>query len=177
MELKPPLLLLDQPIVSYTVYFFRSIGLKVLAGMQWSTTHLSPESILASMDDDMIVYVPNLVDYLNDMFKPRMNQTKSLPPCYQDLPIVCVHKIKRKDAPERYYYSKWYVSQEEYPGSTWPTYCRGGLYLMSNKMATDVFEASRTTAYLSMDDVWITGFMRRKLEQGDCNIMVSGSCM
>ena len=161
------------------LYSCRTVPEKVIAGMQWSAENLSEEWVYVSVDDDMIVFVPNLVDYLNHLFEPQDKNPASkdpIRPCYEDLPIVCVHMLKENDTPNRFWFSKWYVPYEEYSGSTWPAYCRGGLYLMSNKMTADIFEASRTTAYLSMDDVWITGFMRRKLGRGDCNIMVSYFC-
>ena len=158
--------------------FCRTVPEKVLAGMQWSAKNFPPEWVYASLDDDMAIYLPNLIDYLNKLMAPvYSNQTtNSIKPCYQDLPVVCVNKLKIRDTPERSSRSKWYVSEEEFPGNTWPTYCRGGLYLMSNKLASEIFEKSRTTAYLSMDDVWITGFMRRQLGVGDCNIMVRKEC-
>ena len=43
---------------------------------------------------------------------------------------------------------------------------------MSVEMAGRIFQVSRKTPYLYLDDVWITGYMRRKLNEGDCNIMV-----
>ena len=141
--------------------------------MQWSSERLPAEWIYASIDDDMAVYLPNLVNYLNELFQPEFSNITITKPCYKDLPIVCINKLKIRDVPERRSSSKWYVSRDEFPGDAWPTYCRGGLYLMSNKFASDIFEKSRTTTYLSMDDVWITGFMRRQLGVGDCNIMVS----
>ena len=155
------------------LHFFRTVPEKVLAGMQWSSEHLPAEWIYASIDDDMAVYLPNLINYLNGLFQPAVFPNIATEPCYKDLPVVCISKLKIRDVPERKSSSEWYVSRDEFPGETWPTYCRGGLYLMSNKLASDIFEKSRTTTYLSTDDVWITGFMRRQLGVGDCNIMVS----
>ena len=144
--------------------------------MQWSRDNIPFDWIYASVDDDVVVYIPNLIDYIDSLLQSVVDvksiNDAGLKPCYQDLPLVCVYNMQDKDSPNRWYYSKWYTSKEDYSGNVWPAYCRGGLYLMSNKLAADIFEESRTTPLLMMDDVWITGFMRRKLGFGDCNILV-----
>lgn len=145
---------------------------KVLAGMQWSSQNLPFEWLYASMDDDIVIYLGNLVNYLNGMLLFKTQPSSWLPPCVQDFPLACVYNFQKNDSPNRFWFSKWYISSQQFSGSYWPPYCRGGLYLMSNKLNSEIFEMSRSTPSLSMDDVWITGIMRRKLKMGDCNIMV-----
>jgi len=48
------------------------------------------------------------------------------------------------------------------------------MYIAPVKMIHSLFQISRRMEYLFLDDVWITGFMRRKLETGDSNIVVGG---
>ena len=141
--------------------------------MQWAAENLPAEWIYASVDDDMVVYLANLINYLDDIFKKTDRSSPNISPCYDSLPLVCVYNFQGRDSPNRWWFSKWYVSKKEFSHSYWPPYCRGGLYLMSNKLNSDIFRVSRTIPLLSMDDVWITGLMRRKLDMGDCNIMVN----
>ena len=161
-------------LTSVHCFYFRIVPEKVLAGMQWSSEHLSSEWIYASLDDDVVVMMPNLVLYLESLFEPAENNSAvTMSPCYEDLPIVCVYSYQPHDVPARDPKVKWFISKVDYPDQKWPVHCRGGLYLMSNKLASDIFSVSRTTPRLHLDDVWITGLMRRKLNYGDCNIIVS----
>nr|CAB3224885.1 lactosylceramide 1,3-N-acetyl-beta-D-glucosaminyltransferase-like [Phallusia mammillata] len=153
-----------------------SVPEKVLAGMQWSSMHLHPETLYSSMDDDIVVHIPNLAKYLIHKFlePPRCRNEMVFPasrPCYEHLPILCVYSYQSKDYPERNWFSKWYTSHEEYSGSTWPKYCRGGMYIVPVKTISELFEISRSMPRIMMDDVWVTGFMRRKMGMGDLNIV------
>nr|XP_026694410.1 lactosylceramide 1,3-N-acetyl-beta-D-glucosaminyltransferase-like isoform X2 [Ciona intestinalis]XP_026694411.1 lactosylceramide 1,3-N-acetyl-beta-D-glucosaminyltransferase-like isoform X2 [Ciona intestinalis] len=148
-----------------------SVPEKVLAGMQWASMNMPPESLYNSMDDDVMLNLPKLVEYFNDLMRPGNNNASGKRPCSEDLPLVCMYSYQPKDKPARDPKSKWYMPLELFPNETWPTYCRGGLYTAPVKMVTKLYEASRKTDHLYLDDVWITGFMRRKLGKGDWNIM------
>ncbi|CAK8691118.1 unnamed protein product [Clavelina lepadiformis] len=143
---------------------------KVLAGMQWASSSLTHDWIYSSVDDDMVVHVENLVEYMKTLLVPE-DTNVNIRPCYEQLPIVCVYSYQAKDSPDRNPLSKWYISYGKMSDNYWPKYCRGGMYLMSVEMAGRIFQVSRRTPYLYLDDVWITGYMRRKLNEGDCNIM------
>ncbi len=86
---------------------------------------------------------------------------------------MCVYSFQRADLPARNPASKWYVSRDRYPLDKWPPYCRGGMYAMPVGMAARLYAMSRRTSFLHLDDVWVTGLVRRKLGNGDVNIHVS----
>ncbi|XP_026694410.2 lactosylceramide 1,3-N-acetyl-beta-D-glucosaminyltransferase A-like [Ciona intestinalis] len=148
-----------------------SVPEKVLAGMQWASMNMPPQSLYNSMDDDVMLNLPKLVEYFNDLIRPENDDASGKRPCSEDLPLVCVYSYQPKDKPARDPKSKWYMPLELFPNETWPMYCRGGLYTAPVEMVTKLYEASRRTDHLYLDDVWITGFMRRKLGKGDWNIM------
>ncbi|XP_076813954.1 beta-1,3-galactosyltransferase 1-like [Clavelina lepadiformis] len=142
---------------------------KVLAGMQWSSNFLPENWIYASIDDDIVINPSSFVDYFDQLIGKFTNTKGKV--CFDDLPMACVYNYQSADPPSRNENSKWYMPPEKFPGYYWPVYCRGGMYTTSSKMVKDLFEKSRRTAHLYLDDVWITGFMRRKLNMGDYNIV------
>lgn len=148
-----------------------NLPLKVLAGMQWAAQYLRSDWLYTSCDDDMIINPFNLFTFISHI--TEYSQTSPQPPCYHQLPIICLYIIKYVDRPDRQPRSKWYTSEDMYPHIKWPPYCRGGSYLMPVRIASKLYEVSRYIEYINMDDVWITGLMREKLEGGDSNIYAS----
>jgi len=146
----------------------KNVPLKVLAGMQFASQHLKPQHIYSSIDDDVIVNPLNLHLLLRRM--TSRDDVSALRPCYEQLPIVCVYSYQPRDVPARNPNSKWYISYDLFGGERWPPYCRGGLYLMPVFMTSQLYNISRTTSYMHLDDVWITGIMRRRIGGGDANI-------
>lgn len=60
--------------------------------------------------------------------------------------------------------SKWYVSEEEFPGEAFPTYCSGSAYVTTvasvRKLVSEA--ASEHDRYLFIDDVFVTGVLRER---------------
>lgn len=146
----------------------KNVPLKVLAGMQFTSQYLKPHHFYTSIDDDVIVNPLNLHLLLQHM--TSYNDESVYRPCYEHLPIVCIYSYQQKDIPARNPKSKWYISYDLFGGEIWPPYCRGGLYLMPVSMTSALYNVSRTTSYMHLDDVWITGIMRRRIGKGDTNI-------
>ncbi|XP_076819568.1 beta-1,3-galactosyltransferase 1-like [Clavelina lepadiformis] len=142
---------------------------KVVAGMQWASEVLPENWLYASIDDDFVVNPSTLTGYLDSLISTHTTVSGEI--CFGDLPMACVYNYQSADPPARDENSKWYMPFENYPGNYWPVYCRGGMYTTSSKMVKNLFEKSKRTAHLYLDDVWITGFMRRKLNKGDYNIV------
>jgi len=147
-----------------------TVPLKVLAGMQWATMILPSNYLYSSMDDDIAVHVSNTFRYLkNSISLQNFTKTQST----DEVPIICMYSYQDKDKPSRNPSSKWYTPYTSWKDNFWPVYCRGGMYVMSLKMVKDLFVVSRAMPLLSMDDVWITGIMRKKLGKGDGNILAA----
>ena len=139
--------------------------------MQWAST-LPTKWLYTSIDDDISVNLTKLVEYFNQLVKPEVllpNTNVN----FQNFPIVCVYSYQDRDPPSRNPRSKWYMSEADFPGKFWPVYCRGGAYTTTISMVKKLFQASRRTTRLQLDDVWVTGFMRLKVENTNDNIVVS----
>ena len=137
--------------------------------MQWAS-HLPDNCLYASIDDDVIVDHARLITFYKKMMSNYIGSDGKVN--FLKIPIVCVYSYQSKDIPSRDPSSKWFVSSEKYSGKYWPVYCRGGLYTISRMATKKIFEASKFVKRLQMDDVWITGIMRKKAEYDDTNLIV-----
>jgi len=144
--------------------------------MQWASEFLQSNWLYSSCDDDVIVNTFNIFTYLK-LFSRSNYITSSNDvikrPRYEDLPIICFYSYQSRDKPSRDPSSKWFISKDLYPHPYWPPHCRGGLYVIPVAMTSQLYEVSRRTTFLHLDDVWITGLMRRKLGLGDRNIVAA----
>ena len=142
--------------------------------MQWAAKELPTNWLYTSIDDDIAVDFAKMVNFFEYVIIKKFvfpNDTIN----FQSIPIVCEYSYQDKDPPSREASSKWYMPFKDFPGKYWPVYCRGGAYTTTSYMVAKLYEVSRRTLRLYLDDVWITGFMRLKVEKTNNNIMVSGS--
>ena len=157
--------------VNAILFICRLVPEKVVAGMQWAS-ELPFTWFYMSIDDDISVNFVRLVSYFNNLIEDKhtfFNGTID----FSNVPIVCVYSYQDRDPPSRDPSSKWYMPKKDFPGNVWPVYCRGGAYATTSNMVKKLFQVSRRTARLHLDDVWITGFMRFKVENTSNNILVS----
>lgn len=57
--------------------------------------------------------------------------------------------------PLRGYFSKWYISRENYPFDRYPTYLTGGMHMMSLKTARQLYYGTYFTSSYIYDDVYL----------------------
>ena len=139
--------------------------------MQWASA-LPTKWLYTSIDDDISVNLTKLVEYFNQLVETKVSFSNTNDG-FQNFPIVCVYSYQDRDPPNREPDSKWYMPEADFPGKFWPVYCRGGAYTTTSSMVKRLFQVSRLIPRLSLDDVWVTGFMRIKAETITDNIVVS----
>lgn len=151
----------------------RKMPYKVLAGMEWATEKLSRDNLYSSADDDFLVDMDMLVSNIHQLvnqskWNTQYNATNFTNPDYRyNIPIMCMFVKGADEKPTRQLGYKWYVSYREYKLDTYPPYCHGGMYVMSMPTATAIWQVSRTAPMLRLDDVWITGILRRRTNISD----------
>jgi len=141
--------------------------------MQWAAKTLPSNWFYTSIDDDIAVDLTKLVKFFDDLISKKTFPNGTI--SFSSIPIVCEYSYQDKDPPSRKTDSKWYMPPKNFPGKFWPVYCRGGAYSTTSFMVKKLFQASRRTLRLYLDDVWVTGFMRLKVEKTNDNIMVGTS--
>ncbi|XP_060519955.1 lactosylceramide 1,3-N-acetyl-beta-D-glucosaminyltransferase-like [Cylas formicarius] len=101
------------------------------------------------MDDDSFVNVAALREFL----KTR--------PAYSNNEIMC--DVMTGTGPIRKKNSKWYVTREEYPDNSYPTYCSGWVAMFTPKTASQLYKAAQNASYFWVDDVFLYGMVAAKV--------------
>lgn len=106
------------------------------------------------MDDDIVVDLFHLVNYLNDRKFDLIGKEHFL-----------AGYVFRNVVPIRAKQNKWYVSYDEYDGNIYPDYLSGWMYVTTLRTAKSLVQlaSKRPTKFFWIDDTWITGVLRSKL--------------
>ena len=129
--------------------------------MEWAGKYLSEDAFYASADDDFLIDLNQFVEKMNVVIKNFQGTNRT------DFPIVCLFIRGEEELAVRTRSSKWFVSHNEYKKTFYPPYCHGGMYVMSLPVAMKLWNTSRTAPMLRLDDVWITGILRRRMNFSD----------
>jgi len=127
--------------------------------MQWAVENLHNHTLYSTGDDDVLVNLAQLQSLIEEN-RPHF----TIPTIF---PIICVYGGRVNDHPIRNSESKYYISKEQYADKVWPRYCLGGFYTTTVATVSQIYAKSKTEPYLAMDDVWITGILRKKLNISD----------
>ncbi|GAB6024088.1 hypothetical protein CHUAL_008802 [Chamberlinius hualienensis] len=128
---------------------FKHLTLKTVMGLKWAQTYCQQATFVVKTDDDILIHLPNL-------FKSLLTykNAKRLLLCHENH----TRRIERMGK----VYAKYQVSPFELPGNFFPAYCSGFTYIMSRDVVTSLYEASISTPYFFIEDVFVTGFCRHK---------------
>jgi len=127
--------------------------------MQWASENLTNHTLYSNGDDDVLV---NLAKLHNLIEEKKTHLTKTM-----TFPIICVYGGMLNDHPVRNPKSKYYIFKEEYAKDAWPRFCLGGFYTTNVATVSQLYSKSKTEPYLHLEDVWITGILRTKLNIPD----------
>lgn len=129
---------------------YRNLTYKAIAGLKWATTHCNNVKFILKADDDAFVNTFVILRHL----KAKLNSGE-----YGKGTLAC-HIWKK---PPVYREGKWAVTVEERKHPFWPDYCQGLAYLYTPDVAAAFYSASFDVPYLWIDDVYVTGFLTRRL--------------
>ncbi|NXW49877.1 B3GT2 galactosyltransferase, partial [Nyctiprogne leucopyga] len=121
---------------------YHNLTLKTLMGMNWVASYCSGASFVMKTDSDVFV---NTIYLIEKLLRP-------LSPPPQDYFTGCLMKGHK---PIRNKGSKWYISQEEYPGDKYPPFCSGTGYILSGDLASKIVNASVMIKYIHLEDVYV----------------------
>nr|XP_002131063.1 beta-1,3-galactosyltransferase brn-like [Ciona intestinalis] len=138
---------------------YNYVSLKTLAGMRWAASNLQANEFYASADDDFMIKMDLFAENINH----HINQVNELG--WPEFPIICGFKLGVAETPNRK--GKWTVTKDNYRWDFYPPYCHGGLYATSVHLVQQLYNESLSDPLFSLDDVWITGIIRRRLGMPD----------
>ncbi|XP_040271767.1 beta-1,3-galactosyltransferase 2-like [Bufo bufo] len=121
---------------------YQNLTLKTLMGMEWVNDFCPNASYVMKVDNDVFLNVNYLVhQLLHPDLPPRTNYLTGL--------------IVRYTGPIRDKESQWYISEEVYPGDTYPPYPSGPGYVFSGDMAQKIYKVAQEIIFFGIEDVFI----------------------
>ncbi|NXE07896.1 B3GT2 galactosyltransferase, partial [Lophotis ruficrista] len=121
---------------------YYNLTLKTLMGMKWVASYCSDASFVMKTDSDGFV---NTIYLIEKLLRPLSPPPQNYFTGY----------LMKGNKPIRDKESKWYVSEEEYPGDSYPPFCSGTGYVFSGDLASKIVNASVTTKYIHLEDVYV----------------------
>ncbi|XP_002158003.1 beta-1,3-galactosyltransferase 5 [Hydra vulgaris] len=125
---------------------YKILVMKTRLALKWSYYNCQ-SSFFLKTDDDVFVNPVILIEWLKDI--PQNNLYTGW--CNFNSPVV-----RDKN-------NKWYVSVEEYANPTYPPYCLGGGYLMSEDVLKSIINFSYGRSLFPMEDLYV-GLMAYELK-------------
>lgn len=119
---------------------YKNLTYKTIMGYNWAVSHCPRATHILYQDDDFLFNLDNLFKYLSH---------------HKNLDSVYIGYSIEDAIPQRKKNSKHYISEEEYPHSTFPPYFPGGAYLVSMNIAQRLVRAFPYVKHLSVDDVYL----------------------
>ena len=116
---------------------------KTVMGLKWMKQYCPKASFVMKSDDDVMINIHKVVHFLQEIDQSDSNLSNF---------FYC---LTITSSPFRATSSKWYVSYSDYKYNMYPTYCAGAGYIISNRAAVRVFEATTKVPYYWIDDVYI----------------------
>ncbi|XP_050418035.1 beta-1,3-galactosyltransferase 5-like [Patella vulgata] len=123
---------------------YRNLTYKHIMALSWITHNCPDVKYILKADDDTMVNLYNMVDYLH-VTKPT-NRFLYCSPYYFHRPVR-----DRRD--------KWYVPEKDYPFGLYPRYCEGFAYIITPDVAARFLNVSRKMKYYWVDDLYVTGIL------------------
>ncbi|XP_030433389.1 beta-1,3-galactosyltransferase 5 isoform X1 [Gopherus evgoodei] len=119
---------------------YYNLTLKTMMGIEWVHKFCHQSRFVMKTDSDMFVNIFYLTELLL-----RKNRSTGFFTGF----------LKMNELPIRKINSKWYVSKDEYPGSTYPPFCSGTGYVFSTDVASQIYNISESVPFIKLEDVFI----------------------
>lgn len=148
-------------------YFNNTI--KTMMGFKWAITHCTNAKFYMFVDDDYYISTKNVLRFVRNpghypeyVKNYKFNKDKlmefELP---DDVRLYAGYVFF--SAPHRHYFSKWFVTLNEYPFHMWPPYVTAGAYVLSHQALVDLYYGSFYTQHFRFDDIYI-GLVAKKVQ-------------
>jgi hypothetical protein len=124
---------------------YRNLTMKHLTGYTWARDHCAAAAWILKADDDLFVDTLHL---------PRLLAELGASPAHR---LFLCQLLRR--GPERDPANKWFVTEAEYPGSSYPPYCAGWAYVTTQPAIAALLEAAPRLPPLWIDDLYVTGLL------------------
>ena len=129
---------------------YRNLTYKAVGALRWVKDYCSNAKFVLKTDDDSFVNMHVLLELLVSRYNAREWGSRSL---------IC--NVWYKSPVARY--GKWAVTVAQRKHPRWPDFCQGLAYIITPSVASALYNASFDVPFLWMDDVYVTGFLAKKI--------------
>lgn len=130
---------------------YKNLTYKGVAALKWITHYCLNSKYVLKADDDMFVNMFTLLRHLSSYYRFGTHRNDLI------LCLVWGRMIVMRSG-------KWAVSEKEFPGKYYPTYCSGSAFTLSTDVAMKLYYASYSVPFFWVDDFYITGLLPLKLK-------------
>ncbi|VDP05468.1 unnamed protein product [Soboliphyme baturini] len=138
---------------------YRNLTYKSMMILHWASRNCRQARYLLKVDDDMFINMPGLIKFLDNKLSTDG---------YSPDAIFCT--VFYSFQPVRDKGNVWYVSPELFNESVYPNYCSGTSYLIPMEMVAPIWEKMNISEVMMIEDVYVTGIIREKLNMTLINI-------
>ncbi|XP_050300506.1 beta-1,3-galactosyltransferase 5 [Anthonomus grandis grandis] len=129
---------------------YRNLTYKHVMGLKWASTYCPKAKYVIKMDDDTVVNMYKLKTILSTLKRIAKRD------------FIAGYKLL-KMKPIREPANKWYVTENEYASSFYPTFVSGWFYITNPQTAKKLSTLANYEKYFWIDDVFVTGILSNKL--------------
>lgn len=129
---------------------YRNLTFKALFALKWATEYCSQADYVIRVSDDVFVNGYNLFDSLISL-KPRLDPSnKAILGYLCEEGGVLVHRRPGQ---------KWYVTKDEYPWDTYPSFITAHGFIMTKSVVKYLYNRAISKRFFWLDDVFVTGLV------------------
>lgn len=121
---------------------YQNLTIKTMMIMHWIATHCPHAQYAMKVDADNYLNVPYLVSYLRAKGESSREG-------------YITGSVIRDGHPNRNSHSKWFLSEDLYPDTSYPPYVSGAAYVFSTDLALKISLASRCVQPVPLEDVYV----------------------
>ena len=123
---------------------YYNLTIKTIMGFKWVSNFCQNAKYTLKIDDDVVVNIPFLIDYLEGLVKKNTNQKNTLiGKCFESRGVI------------RDINSKFYISKDEFKEDYYVQYCEGPAYTLSTDLALSMYNSSLYTEFFKFEDVYV----------------------
>ncbi|XP_053374373.1 beta-1,3-galactosyltransferase 1-like [Mercenaria mercenaria] len=121
---------------------YMNLTFKTIMGFKWVATKCMRASYVMKTDDDMFVNIRNVLKIFQGPYIKILQKT-------------VVGACSAKARPIRSMKSKWFASEDSYPGKFYPGFCSGTGYVTSMHVANEIYKISPSVPFFHLEDVYV----------------------
>ena len=135
---------------------YRNLSLKGIMASRWIHTYCKNAKYIIKVDDDVILNIIKMTEFLHYTVGAS---TRSIY-CYILGPDLRKHFVIRPNSTQAKLDPQLVVKRSQFSGSMYPEYCHGMLWVSTNDIFEDLYNASYKVPFAPVEDAYTTGILR-----------------